>query len=370
MSKTGTANLPLHGGKAPRWLFSRMEKMAGEISRLLVRDYGREELLKRLSDPYWFQGFGCVLGFDWHSSGLTTTVMGALKEALQDKELGVKVVGGKGKNSRKAPEEVESAEYNLSTSDLEALKKTSKMSAKVDNNCVQDSYSLYHHTLVFTEGGDWCVVQQGMNDSYARRYHWLGESIEIFVEEPQNAICSQEKKENALNLTSNSSEETREISVDLVNDNPEHLKRFVKDRSQTSLRRWSEEEETRVAHLDMPKHHAVSLSDLSERSIDQLRRAYEIQPENFEELAAVEGVGRKSLRSLALISELVYGSENSWKDPAKYSYSVGGKDGTPYEIDRDHYDSVVDHLKGAVEQAEVGRNEKSKALKRLKDYIN
>ncbi|MDY6789295.1 MAG: DUF763 domain-containing protein, partial [Candidatus Nanohaloarchaea archaeon] len=164
------------------------------------------------------------------------------------------------------------------------------------------------------------------------------------------------------------SENTREISVDLVNDNPEHLKRFLKDRKQRSLGRWMDTGETQK-NLDMPAHHEVKLSDMSEKSIEQLKKAYEIQPEDFEELASVRGVGKKSLRSLALISELVYGSENSWKDPAKYSYTVGGKDGTPYEVDRDHYDSVVDHLKGAVEQAEIGKKEKLKAIKRLKNYF-
>lgn len=354
MPKSGTAKLPLHNGSAPRWLFDRMESLGREISRAVIDEHGQEELLKRLSDPYWFQSFGCVLGFDWHSSGLTTTTMGALKEALELEEHGIKVAGGKGSTSRKTPEEIEETEC-LKTSNIESLKQVSRTSAAVDNNCLQDSYELYHHTVVFTEQGDWCVVQQGMNSSHARRYHWFSGTADNYVEEPQEAICAMEKRTEALNLSSTDSGETRQVSLDLVKDDPRHLKRYVN--GQTSLDNFRE--------LEMPDHHWLRSSDITERSIEQLRNAYELQPENFEQLVNVEGVGRKSLRALAMIAELVHGSENDWNDPAKYSYAHGGKDGTPHPVNRERYDNSIETLKRTLDSSGAEKREKEKALKRL-----
>lgn len=351
--KTGSADLPLHGGKAPAWLFQRMEKLSGKISEVIIREYSREELLDRVSDPYWFQAFGCVLGFDWHSSGLTTTTMGAMKEALDLEQHGVAVAGGKGATSRKTPAELEADVKN--TSMLENLKNGSRMSAAVDNSCVQDSYSLYHHTMLFTEDGDWAVVQQGMSEGYARRYHWR--STDEYLEDPHAAICSQKPRQETLDLSSKNSRETREISVDLVNDGPQHLLKYVN--GQSSLADFGK-------RLEMPAHHELKNSDLSERSIQQLRNAYEIQPSNYEELMAVEGIGEKSLRALAMIAELVHGSESSWEDPAKYSYAHGGKDGTPYPVNRERYDESIQQLEHALK--EVEGKEKRKALKRLSSF--
>ncbi len=354
MAKSGAATLPLHSGSAPGWLFKRMEKLGGAISEAVIQEYGREELLERLSDPYWFQAFGCVLGFDWHSSGLTTTTMGALKESLSLEEHGVTVAGGKGKKSRETPQEIE--ESSISTSKIEELKKVSRLSASIDNSCIQDSHSLYHHTLVFTEDGDWSVVQQGMNSSHARRYHW--NSPEHLVEEPHEAICAPERLENVLNLSSKNSEETRQVSLDLVNDGPEHLTRYLT--GQSSLKDFP--------NLEMPDHHWLRRSDLTERSIKQLNAAYEVQPQNFKELLQVDGVGKKSLRALALISELVHGSKPEWDDPAKYSYAHGGKDGTPYPVNRQRYDKSIEMVRKAVEAAEINDRETEKVLKRLHNF--
>ncbi|MDY6776977.1 MAG: DUF763 domain-containing protein [Candidatus Nanohaloarchaea archaeon] len=369
MSKSGSARLPLHGGSAPSWLFDRMEELGGAISQVIIEEYGRDELLRRLSDPYWFQAFGCVLGFDWHSSGLTTTTMGALKEALEPEEHGVAVLGGKGGASRRTPEEIEELEavYNLRSSLTEELKESSRMSAKVDNSMVQDSYTLYHHTFVLSEDGDWAVVQQGMGEKSARRYHWLSDNVEGFVEEPQDAIASMERREEVLDLTSERSESAREISVDLVNDDPSHLKRYFREGGQSTLDRFTAGKRE-VPELKMPMRHRLREEDLTERSVEQLEKAYEVQPGDYRELASIEGVGPKSLRALALISELVHDAEASREDPAKYSYAHGGKDGTPYPVDRDRYDESVRHVKEALGRSDVDGKEKRKALKRLHEF--
>lgn len=370
MEKTGSADLPLHGGKAPRWLFKRMEKLTGAISEVVIHEYSQEELLQRLSDPYWFQSLGCVVGFDWHSSGLTTTLTGALKEALDEEEHGIKVVGGKGSTSRKAPDEILSSDIcNFST--LEELAETSKLSAKVDSNCVQDKYNLYHHVLIFTEKGDWTVVQQGMNpgDRYARRYHWLSDRVNSFVEEPHRGISAQQREDRVLNLTSRLSEETREVSVDLVNDGPEHLERYLKPKSQTSVFNFSGSPKMKK-ELDMPSHHDVRVSELTQQTLKNLKKAEQRQPENYEELVETEGVGKKSLRALALVTQLVHGTENDWKDPAKYSYAHGGKDGYPRPVDREEYDSSIQFLKEALEKAEIGKKEKMKSLEKLNEFMD
>ncbi|MDY6769208.1 MAG: DUF763 domain-containing protein, partial [Candidatus Nanohaloarchaea archaeon] len=321
-------------------------------------------LLKRLSDPYWFQAFACVLGFDWHASGTTTVTMGALKEALDPEEHGVAVLGGKGGTSRKTPQEIEQLEevYNLRSADVERFKRSSRLSAAVDSACVQDSYTLYHHTFVLTEDGDWTVVQQGMGDSSARRYHWVSDGVESFVEEPQTAIASMARQAAVLDLTAEESGEARQVSVDLVNDDPQHLKRYAKEPGQLSLDRFAGAE---VPELTMPRHHRLRKEDLTERSIEQLEAAYERQPEGFEELVSIEGIGRKSLRALALIAEVVHDAEAAREDPAKYSYAHGGKDGTPYPVDEERYDESIRHLEQAVEQADVEGGEKRKALERL-----
>ena len=377
MARRTSADLPLHTGSAPRWLFDRMVDLSGAIAETIVEEYGRDELLRRLSDPYWFQAFGCVLGFDWHSSGVTTTTMGALKEALSPEEHGITVVGGKGSTSRRTPDEIDASALDIGSRTRDGLKRTSRMSAAVDNGCVQDSYTLYHHAMAISESGAWCVVQQGMNDSTARRYHWLSEGVESFVEEPQAAICAQECRSDPLDLTAEASAETRAVSVDLVQDDPVHLKRELRgQRSLADFGAGPAENETgrdgaehsalsSEPDLSMPDRHELRRADLSEEALDQLRRAYEYQPDDYEELVELDGIGPGSLRALALIAELVYDAESSREDPAKYAYAHGGKDGTPHRVERDRYDRSVEYMRSALEGAEIDRETKQRSLKRL-----
>jgi len=363
MKRTGVAELPLHSGRAPRWLFERMVKLAGGITEAIVYEYGSEEFLRRLSEPCWFQAFSCVLGFDWHSSGTTTTTCGALKVALEPEKHGIVVAGGKGKTSRNTLSEIEKANFSLSSNSVKKLQYSSRMAAKVDNACVQDGYQLYHHCFIFTERGDWAVVQQGKTHelAYARRYHWLSEKVESFVEEPHSAICCERREGSVLDMTSKESKQARETSVDLVKDNPEHLRKYFRQRQLMEFCG------RRVEELHMPSHHAVL--DIGGKGMQILKKAYEIQPEDYEELVAIQGVGPKTVRALALISELVYGSKASWKDPAKYSFAHGGKDGFPYPVDRKTYDASIEILKNAVEEAKVEKKEKYQAIKRLHEFL-
>ncbi len=357
--RTGIANLPLHPGKCPRWLFPRMVKLAGAITEVIIDEYGTGEMLKRLSNPYWFQGFGCVLGFDWHSSGLTTTTCGALKEALNRNNFAIKAAGGKGKQSTKTQEELSNSE--LSSSKIEKLKHASKIAAKVDNSMVQDGYALYHHLFVYDEKGRWSIIQQGMNsiNKYARRYHWLSENLTSLIEEPHTAICCN-KSGKTLNLSSKQSRETRKISLDLVKDNV---------LGKSSQRTISEFLGFKESVLNMTPRHWIKDIDLSERDKQVLRKAYELQPESYEELISLKGMGAKKLRALALVSDLVYGTKSSWKDPVKYSFSHGGKDGTPFPVDRKTYDNTINELKNAIDSAKIGNSDKLKAIKRLQTYI-
>ena len=352
--RTGIANLPLHGGKAPPWLFSRMVKLAREISIFIVTEFGPEEMLRRLSEPYWFQAMGCVLGFDWHSSGVTTTLCGALKEGLRglEKDLGLFVAGGKGRASRRTPADIEGFGPALSV-DPSCLTYASRMSAKVDNTAVQDGYQLYHHTFLFTAGGSWAVVQQGMNEAnrYARRYHWLGESVTDFVCEPHAAICSQNRGE-VLNLVAGESAGARDTITSVATE-------------QKTEMLLSELE--RVKTLDLPRRHHICAQDIHPDRLGKgLRLIHERQPRGFENLIGIEGVGPKTVRALSLISELVYGAPASFRDPARYSFAHGGKDGHPFPVDRQTYDRSIGLLARAVEKARVENSVRDQALSRLR----
>jgi hypothetical protein len=371
--RTGVANLPLHGGRAPPWLFKRMVKLAGAVVEAVIYEYDSEELLRRLSDPCWFQAISCVLGFDWHSSGTTTTTTGALKLAIKPEVHGIGVAGGKGKSGRRAPIDIQKTGelFEMSAERIEELKQTSKMAAKVDNALVQDGYQLYHHVLVFTEGGSWAVVQQGMNESYARRYHWLSDGVASYVEEPHAAICYQERLDSVLDLTSSESRENREVTLDLVRDGPSHLLRYKGQRTLADFSGSSERPEfAPQVHPDLtlPPRHEVIPADLGEDGLKALEIACEIQPERYEDLIALKGMGPKRIRALALISELIYGAETSWKDPAKYSFAHGGKDGYPYPVDRETFDHSITTLSEAVENAKLDKKEKYDAIRRLKTY--
>lgn len=371
MMRRTVANLPLHGGKAPRWLFHRMVKLTEGIVDVMLYEYDADEFLRRISNPYWFQAFSCVLGFDWHSSGTTTTTCGALKSAIKPEEHGIVVGGGKGNASRKTPTDIENAGeiFSLSTRKIDDLIHSSRISAKIDNSCVQDGYQLYHHSFLLTEKGKWAVVQQGMNQDnrYARRYHWLGEEVGEFTIDPHKGICCDDESPDTLNMTADNSDEAREISVDLICDNPEHLKKYFKEKtvlpsSQTKLDSYFNE-------YNMPRHHPVLDEDLSDREFEVLKQAWEIQPSNYEELISLNGIGPKKIRALALISDLVYGSKPSWEDPVKYSFTHGGKDGYPYPVDREVYDHSIKTVKEAVEEAKLDKKDKYNALKRLEAHI-
>lgn len=331
-----------------------MVPLSREIVTFMAGELGREEVLRRLSDPYWFQAFGCVLGFDWHSSGLTTTVCGALKEGLKPvaKELGLYVAGGKGATSRKTPAEI-TAVCEKTGLDAAPLVYASRISAKVDNSAVQDGYQLYHHAFVFTAKGEWCIVQQGMNDAnaMARRYHWLSEGLTTYVDEPHAAVCCDARGGETLNLVAHESTATREASAKLAAQPPEIVLEAL----------------GHLPTLEMPRRHELH----AHLDVDPVRlqkvlvKTYEAAPADFETLLGIEGVGAKTLRALALTSELVYGTRASFRDPARYAFAHGGKDGTPFPVDRATYDRTIDVLHRALNKAAVDRSEKVAAFKRL-----
>lgn len=355
--RTGSATLPLHGGKAPRWLFDRMSQLAPAIAEVIVMEQGTSGFLARLSDPHWFQAFGCVLGFDWHSSGVTTTVCGALKEGLSKRgeELGLYVAGGKGKASRKTPVELENF-GDLLGMDGARLAYNSRMAAKVDSAAVQDGFGIYHHSFFLTREGEWAVVQQGMrdDDGTARRYHWLGSTVKDFVNEPHAAVASDATSETVLNMVASESSAAREASTEFAKNEPRVVDREI----------------ARVITLALPSRHWVDIKrDINPAHLRKvLLSTYEAAPRNFEQLLAVPGVGPKSVRALALVADVVYGSPASMRDPARFSFAHGGKDGHPYPVDRRVYDNSVEWLKEAVGKAKIGRSEQLSALKRLSEW--
>jgi hypothetical protein len=336
--RTGSANLPLHTGKAPPWLFQRMVRLSRAILAHLVEEHSPEEVLRRLSDPFWFQALGCVLGFDWHSSGVTTTTCGALKEAVRgdERSLGLWVAGGKGRTSRQTPGELAAA-CETTGHDADALARASRLAAKVDSAAVQSGHQLYHHSFFLTAGGAWAVVQQGMraSDRSARRYHWLGEMVQSFVDEPHAAVCA-DTREPMLNLVAGESAPARGSITELSGE-----------------------------LLAMPRRHElIAAADVDPRFLEKvLVQTYERPPEDFETLLATPGLGPKTLRALALVAELVYGTPASTRDPARFAFAHGGKDGTPHPVDRETYDRTIEAMDAAL--AGVDRSERVAALKRL-----
>ena len=357
MMRTGTAHLPLHGGKAPRYLFDRMVRLARELSLIIIAENGTLELMRRLSDPFWFQAFGCVLGYDWHSSGVTTVVCGALKEAWKpiSKETGLFIAGGKGATSRKTPSEIEALEGEIKVAPS-GLIYASRMSAKVDNSALQDGYQIYHHSFIFDREGRWAVVQQGMNTDkgWARRYHWLSETVASFVDEPHAGIITSERTE-PLNMVAHESEGARNASAELAAEKP-----------------WKNLLELKkLKHVDLPGHHQVLIRDINpDRLATTLLSAYEAQPQNFEQLLGTRNVGPRTIRALALLSEIVYGATPSFVDPARFSFAHGGKDGHPYPVDKETYDRSIQILHAAVERAKIGERERLDALKRLSHVVD
>ena len=352
--RVGSATLPLHGGKAPRWLFDRMAKLAPEIAEAIIIEHGRPAFLERLSDPFWFQAFGCVLGFDWHSSGVTTTVCGALKEGLlpRSRDLGLYVAGGKGKTSRKTPLELSMLGSRLGL-DADRLIYSSRMAAKVDSAAVQDGFGIYHHSFFLASDGEWAVVQQGMreHDSSARRYHWLGSSVKDFVNEPHAAIASDGDTQHVLNLVAAESSDARGASADFARAEPRQVNREI----------------ARVISLALPSRHWVDIKqDINPAHLRKvLLSTYENSPQNFEQLLSLPGVGPKTIRALALVADVVYGAPASLRDPARFSFAHGGKDGHPYPVNRAVYDQSIEWLRAAVTKAPIGHSDRLGALKRL-----
>ncbi len=365
MPVTGTMDLPLHGGAAPSWLVQRMKKLAGAISEVMVCEFGRREFVARLSDPDWFQALSCVLAFDWHSSGTTTVLCGVMKSVLDPAEHGLAVVGGKGRRSRAAPKELVGLgeSFSFSSAKVESLTRASRLSAKVDSALLQDDFDIYHHAMFVSEDGDWSVVQQGMNASsgFARRYHWLSDNLTDFIREPHAGIACDERRDSVLDMTAESSERCRKRSVDLALGGPPNILDCVarlRKGPQRSLLDW-DGSGTEACHREMPRR-------INWKAMD---RIYDFEPSNYEELVLTRGVGGGTVRALALISELIYGDPPSWRDPVKYSYCLGGKDGVPYPVDRASYDESLEILSNAIKDAKIGERERMGALRRLRGCI-
>ncbi len=347
--KTGYLDSPLHWGKAPRWLFTRMVRLSTVIVEAILTEFSREVLLERLSDPVWFQSLGNVLGFDWHSSGLSTVTAGAVKEAINKVSKNAKIfaAGGKGKAALKTPQRIKEFADRFSF-EPDILIKASKISAKVDSACIQDGYSIYHHTIFFTDDGKWTVVQQGIREEIrrARRYHWFSEKIKDMTEEPHTGIEGKREK-RVLNLTAKASKKNKEGILELIKEKPEIVERNIKK-------------------IIMPEHHFIKLSDMNIKNIKKIsEKAYEKQIKNFEELLEIKGTGPKALRALSLTSSVIYGEKPSFEDPVIFSYAHGGKDGTPYPVNRKLYDETIEIIEKAIKKAKIGDREKIETLRKL-----
>ncbi len=349
MKRSGIADLPLHYGHVPKWLAERMTKLGLAITEAIIADYGKEEYLKRLSDPFWFQSLGCVLGMDWHSSGITTSVLGALKRAINplSKELGIYICGGKGKFSRNTPQElfIYGERNGLNAPELV---RSSKLVAKVDNTAIQDGYQLYLHSFIVSNTGDWTVVQQGMHDanSSARRYHWYSKDFKSFTENPHAGICGINQG-LILNMTALESEPAKASVMNMSLENPNRIL-------------------SEISYLTMPKHHDVKAKDIDLKRLGaMLWLAHEKQPKDFDELLLLEGLGPRTLQSLALVSEVIYGTPTRFQDPARFSFAHGGKDGHPFPVPTKVYDETIDVLNKAITQSKLGNSEKKSAIQSL-----
>jgi hypothetical protein len=353
-----------------------MVEMAGAIGTLVVRDGGPSELLRRLSDPFWFQAFGCVLGFDWHSSGVTTTVCGALKEAARrcGGDLGIAVCGGKGATSRKTPLDIERACERTGTA-AHPLQYASRLAAKVDGAAVQDGYQLYHHTFFFAPGsGPWCVVQQGLNPSvrYARRYHWLSEGLADFVADPHAAVAC-DRRAAVLNLVAGEAEPHRQALAAFGREHPDRILKEVRPFVEGGHLPLFDgplptPSKSSIA-LPLPARHTLTVKDIQPRALKKvLIKTYECQAMNFEQLLGAPGVGPQALRSLSLLAEIIYQAPASRRDPAAYSFAHGGKDGHPYHVNRALYDANLDHLRQTIQAAKIGQTNKVEALRALANF--
>lgn len=349
MKRSGSADLPLHYGYVPIWLAERMAKLGLAIVENILIDYGKDDLLRRLSDPFWFQSLGAVMGMDWHSSGITTSVMGALKRSVNphSREMGIYICGGKGKYSKQTPDElIRISERTGLNGDY--LVKCSKLSAKVDNTAIQDGFQLYTHNFILSDTGKWAVVQQGMSDasSTARRYHWLSDSLTSFVNDPHTSIYGQNTG-YILNMADGQAESSRNGVMQIAAEHPERML-------------------GEINKLILPFHHDVKAKDVDLKRLGAvLWLAHEKQPSDFEELLLLQGLGPRTLQSLALVSEVIHGTPSRFKDPARFSFAHGGKDGHPFPVPIKVYDETIGTLQNAVYKAKIGQSEKNEAIKRL-----
>jgi len=378
--RTGIATVPLDTGRCPPWLFERMKKLSRAIAVAIVEEFGPEEFLKRISDPVWFQSFGCVIGFDWNSSGLTTTTLGALKEGLRylERDIGIFVCGGKGKTSLKTPDQIKQwgEVLGLDEKMTQGLVYASKISAKIDNSALQDGYTLYHHNLIFVNSGKWAVIQQGMNDenATARRYHWFSDKVKDFVEEPHSGIATQ-KRVKPLNLIAKKSKETREICVEMVREEPKtFFKDFVLLRKHSSalIKKQQIGQLTLMSLKDVEFYWHPVLKEKFDlkRLRATIEAAHFLKPKTFEELIRTKGIGPKTIRALTLVAELIYGKKPSYEDPARFSFAHGGKDATPYPVSRSTYDETIEIMEKAIQKAQISLREKESARKRLLDTVS
>ncbi len=372
-NRVGSADLPLHGGRVPLWLAERMTRLGVVISEAIIHHYGRDEFLRRLAHPFWFQSFGSVMGMDWHSSGITTSVIGALKRGFEPLagELGVRVCGGRGKHSRKTPVELVAIGERVGF-DGSALANVSRLVAKVDSAALQDGFDLYLHGFIVTDDGRWVIVQQGMNEASrtARRYHWLSEGLKSFVEEPHSGIDGVNQGE-IVNLTDRRADASRRGQLELLHSlGPDGLARELAQLEAPARKAAPppHPQQLVLPHLIMPAHHDVRASDvLAPRLHASLAAAANRGPADFAELLLVPGVGARTVRALAMVAEVVHGAPYRFTDPARFSFAHGGKDRHPFPVPLRVYDETIKVLKSAVQKAKLGRDEMLAAIKRLDD---
>ncbi|WP_232622873.1 DUF763 domain-containing protein [Pareuzebyella sediminis] len=351
MKRSGTADLLLHGGAVPSWLFNRMKRLALPIVEAIIEHQGKDDFLSRMSDPFWFQSFGSVIGMDWNSSGITTTVMNVLKQSINpvSRQLGIYICGGKGKKSLRTPDELLEV-GNRTGLDGHHLSRCSRLSAKVDNTALQDGFNLYIHCFIVSDTGEWSVVQQGMHHSngMARRYHWHSQNIKSFVEEPHTAVCGKNQG-SILNLVHKKASPTKRGILKVVQEHPDKI---LKE----------------MPRLLVPVYHHIKPKDVDMKRLGSiLWLAQENETQKFEDLLLLKGLGPRTLQSLTLVSEIIHGTPSRFKDPARFAFAHGGKDATPFPIPIKVYEETIGTLKSAVEQAKIGRGDRLKAVKKLTD---
>jgi len=384
MKRSGVADLPLHGGRVPHWLAQRMTRLGTAITETIIRDYGTSAFLSRLSDPFWFQALGAVMGMDWHSSGITTSVMGALKRGLAPcaNELGIYICGGRGRFSRNTPNELRQIATQRGF-DGEALVRTSRLTARIDNNAIADGFQIYLHSFVVTANGEWAVVQQGLNDrtGMARRYHWHSGTVKDFVSEPHTGIVG-EHQGTIMNLVDAAARLAQNALLDIAHEHPEKTLREAAivagsvdnlSASGTGVPPVNHAQNAPAnftRHLRMPTHHEVRSTNIDLKRLGAvLAIAYERDLHDFAELLLLEKLGPRTLQSLALVAEVVHGAPSRFDDPARFSFAHGGKDGHPFKVPLKTYDASLDFLRNSLDRARVGDREKLDGFHRLDRFV-